>query len=128
MRKILNFTTASNPMFAPFYSSSAITSSYSSHRLAVMGNLLFGILILKNIRWSSPQTRFNYAKMAFSSSTKTYKKFVVVGKPFANFFQHLSSECPNPNQKENFKPQLLVFVPSSALGTFWPCVRKFRAC
>ncbi len=47
--KILDFTTISTPMFAPFCSSLTLPFSCSSIRLAVIGNLLLGILTLENI-------------------------------------------------------------------------------
>jgi hypothetical protein len=56
--------------------------------------------------------------MAFSSSTKTSRKFVVANKPLANFFQHLSFAYPNPKQNEHFRPQLLILCPPSHLAHF----------
>jgi hypothetical protein len=111
LERIFDFTTVSDHRFPPLCSSFTITSSCSYVGLATMGNFLFEILTPKNICWSSPQTWFNSTRVAFSSSTKTSKKFVVAGKPFGVFFQHLSSVCPNPRQKEHLRPQLSVLCP-----------------
>ncbi len=43
---------------------------------------------------------------------------MVASKPFVNFFQHLSSICPNPKQKEHFRPQLSILCPPLHLAHF----------
>jgi hypothetical protein len=48
--------------------------------------------------------------VASSSSNITFRKFAELGCVFPSlgFLQHLSSECPNPVQKEHFTPQFSV--------------------
>ncbi len=94
--RILDYTVASTPMFVPLCFSLTIPFSCFSTRLAIIGNLLFGILTPKKICWSPPQIWVNFERVASSSSTKISRKFVVANKTFAGFFQHLSFVCLNP--------------------------------
>jgi hypothetical protein len=43
---------------------------------------------------------------------------VVVSKPFADFFLHMSFVCFNPKRKEHFRPQLSVLCPPPHLAHF----------
>jgi len=73
------------------------------------GILLLGTRVYENT-FSFPHSLLSCCKVASSSFSNTSKKFAApeCGFPSLGFFQHLSSECPKPGQKEYFIPQFYV--------------------
>jgi hypothetical protein len=74
-----------------------------------MGILLLGTRVYENTSWL-PHNLLSCCRVASSSLSKTSTKFAApkCDLPYLGFFQHWSSECPNPAQKEHLTPQFSV--------------------
>jgi hypothetical protein len=73
------------------------------------GILLLGTRVYDNML-AFPHNLLSCCRVVSSSFSNISKKFVVPECDFASLglFQHLSSECPRPKQKEHFIPQFFV--------------------
>ncbi len=70
--------------------------------------------------FSFPQSLSSCCAVAASSSNNTSRKFAApeLGLPSLDLFQHLSSECPRPEQKEHLIPQFSVLCGMPHLAHF----------
>ncbi len=117
--RIINLTITSTPtLLVSLFSSLVISSIIFLAKLKIIGKFFFGILIPKSKSWFVLHILFNSNKVVFSSLTTTFRKFITVVVPFKFFFQHFSSICLNPKQKEHLRPQLSILCPSLHLAHF----------
>jgi len=95
--------------FIPVFSPLALEDGPALAGATSTSILLLGTRVYENT-FSFPHSLLNCCRVASSSFSNTSKKFAVpeCGFPSLGFFQHLSSECPKPKQKEHFIPQFSI--------------------
>ncbi len=83
------------------------------------GSLHLGKRVYENT-FSFSQNRSSCCAVAASSFSNTSRKFTApeFDLPSLDFFQHLSFECPRPEQKEHFTPQFSVLCGIPHLAHF----------